>query len=109
MGDVKVLSVIWREILKYSSGILIIFLLVTYKANFQIALLYTLCLIVGYLNVFYIVHTLVKKSKIDIRKILVFILVLLADMILVYFGFGLIIGFVTVCSLILYSIVLKYS
>lgn len=101
----------WADVLRYGGGILLIFALVAYKADLRIAALATACFVVGYHNIFSVLRGAIaffKRQKVGAARASLIAGVLLADVVLVYFGSGWALLLVTVCVLIIDAAVLRF-
>lgn len=90
---------------------LLAFGLTAYKTGVEIATATIACFLVGYLNIFYLLDTvfpLVRRERRGPRHWGVVVLTLFANAALVYLGFGVILGGVTVGLLMIDLIVVRW-
>jgi hypothetical protein len=101
----------WAKALRYAGGILLVLALVAYKSDLRNAAFVTACFVVGYLNIFSALRGVIAvftHQKIGLGAVSLIALALLGDVILIYAGYGLVLGLATASCLIIDAAVLRF-
>ena len=102
----------WLNILKNGSGLALIFVLAAYQADSRIAAWFLASGIVGYLNDFGVIHTVLstfKGEKVGYRTLLLVLVALLGNAVILFYGYGIVVALTTACFLALDAIVLRFA
>lgn len=96
---------------RYLSGMVLLFAVIAYRSDFRHAAFVTACLIVGYMNLFGVLHGFVaalKRKEVPLRQGSVAVLALGASAGLTFAGYGLVLVLATASFLIIDVLVLRF-
>jgi hypothetical protein len=102
----------WLRVLGYSAAVVALFVLGALKTNSRNSAFVTGCLVLGYLNDFVLLRSIISLSRgqktLNVQAIATMVMLVLGNVVVIHFGYGRVLALTTVGAVVVDAAVLKF-